>query len=442
MRLPRGWMLLAGLVVVACGTVSPSESESPTTAVSGATETVAPTSVTTAASAPETTTPPMATTIEPGAGPDDSHTWSRVPHNDRVFGGEGPQEMWGVTAGVSGFAAVGVDGPIGDSDAAVWTSPDGIVWTRVPDEGSVLGMGDWPLMRGVAGGASGFVAAGSDETHAAVWTSQDGTAWIRVPHDESVFGAEGPYEMSSVTGLGTDWVAVGIDWSSTLPDAAAWTSRDGLTWSRVPNNEGVFGDGRSWLQMDHVAPGGPGLVAVGFEAFIADSDAAVWTSPDGITWSRVPHNEEVFGGNGWQWTFGVTAGGPGLVAVGAEGAVDSGGAVDSDAAVWTSPDGITWSRVPHDEEVLGGDGDQNMRSVAAGGPGLVAVGFDGPIADPDAAVWTSPDGLTWSRVLHDEAVFGGGGIQRLNDVSAGGPGIVAVGFDNGDAAVWVATTED
>ena len=53
-------------------------------------------------------------------------------------------------------------------------------------------------------------------------------------------------------------------------------------------------------------------------------------------------------------------------------------------------------------------------------------------------MWTSPDGITWSRVPHDEAVFGGEGGQVMNIVTFGGPGLVAVGVN----AVWVAATED
>ena len=55
---------------------------------------------------------------------------------------------------------------------------------------------------------------------------------------------------------------------------------------------------------------------------------------------------------------GVTVGGPGVVAVGREGS-----APDTDAAVWTSPDGITWSRIPDDEAVLGGELPQEMVGV-------------------------------------------------------------------------------
>ena len=248
--------------------------------------------------------------------------------------------------------------------------------------------------------------------------------------------------MLSVTTGGPGLVAVGLDDSGGNPEAAVWTSPDGITWSR---DEAVFAGERGQL-MWSVTLGGPGLVAVGWAAIDdpdlsgGDPDAAVWTSPDGITWSRVPHDEAVFGGIGAQAMTSVTAGGPGLVVVGAD---DSGG--DPDAAVWTSPDGITWSRVPHDEAVFGGERFQTMNSVTAGGPGLVAVGTDESGGDGDAAVWTSPDGVTWSRVPHDEATLGGGGFQTMNSVTAGGPSLVAVGWGefggNPDAAVWTSSDE-
>jgi hypothetical protein len=244
-----------------------------------------------------------------------------------------------------------------------------------------------------------------------------------------------------VTTGGPGLVAVGgLD-----PGAAVWTSVDGFTWSRVPHDESVFGSG----VMNSVTAGGPGLVAVGED----NDDAAVWTSVDGFTWSRVPHDEVVFEGVGNPEIWGglsflsmasVTSGGPGLVAVGG----DIFGAV-----VWTSVDGFTWSRVPHDEAVFGSG---VMSSVTAGGPGLVAVGrsdnefnvdlsaevlrakcdrgFTGAFSCSAAVVWTSSDGITWSRVLGHEADFFGGG---MTSIAAGPSGLVAVGADEAGAAVWV-----
>ncbi len=330
MRLWRVWFLIVTLIVSACSTGGvPSVSDAPSTPP----PIVTPTTPTTTSAPISSLTP---TTPTPTSAPISPLAWSRIPHDEAVLGGVGFQGMWSVTAGGPGLVAVGQDAPGGDRDAAVWTSPDGITWSRVP-------------------------------------------------HDEAALGGEGGQGMWSVTA------------------------------------------------------GGPGLVAVGSNG----QDAAVWTSPDGITWSRVPHEETVLGGEGDQRMSSVTAGGPGLVAVGEDGLGE-----DFDAAVWTSPDGITWSRVPHDEAVLGGESRQRMPSVTAGGPGLVAVGFDAPDndVDKDAAVWMSPDGITWSRVPHDEAVFGGDGVQQMLSVTAGGPGLVAVGNvgfgDELDVAVWVAVLED
>ena len=106
----------------------------------------------------------------------------------------------------------------------------------------------------------------------------------------------------------------------------------------------------------------------------------------------------------------------------------------------TTASSLSWSRVPNDEEVFGGDGSQEMVSVTVGGPGLVAVGNEESSDGQDAAVWTSPDGISWTRVPNDEEVFGGDGDLFMQSVTVGGPGLVAVGNDGFGAAVWVAAT--
>lgn len=244
--------------------------------------------------------------------------------------------------------------------------------------------------------------------------------WARVAHDEAVFGGPRGQTMKSVVEGGPGFVVVGHDVGKRA--AAVWTSPDGQTWSRVPHDEAVFG-GPGQQQMRSVVQGGPGLVAVGAEVGYRQGRqaAAVWTSSDGRTWSRVPHDESVFGGPGQQVMRSVVQGGPGLVAVGHDDREENARGV---AAVWTSPEGRTWSRVPHDKSVFGGPGELGMQAVAKGPRRLVAVGAG---SDRAAAVWTSPDGRTWSRVPHDESVFGGTGIPRMLSVTAGGPGFVAVG---------------
>lgn len=337
-----------------------------------------------------------------------SLTWSRVPHDEVVLGDKVPftSGMRDIAVGGPGLVAVGE----GDDGVTVWTSVDGFTWSRVPDQDAFFG---GVQLASVTAGGPGLVAVGDwRDEDTGVWTSVDGFTWSRVPHDDAVFGRAG---MESVTAGGPGLVAVGSAASGEGLDAAVWTSVDGIVWSRVPHDETVFG-GQHDQQMNSVTVGGPGLVAVGSDGFLAvdrgqlgDYDdftqvAAVWTSVDGITWSRVPSDEAVFGGDGNQWMNEVTSAASGLVAVGG----DWSSAAHS-AAVWTSVDGITWSRVPHDQTVFGGEHDQLMLSVTSTGSGLVAVGQAWQRSGGDdsaASVWTSDDGFTWSWVGYSEAVFG------------------------------------
>jgi len=339
---------------------------------------------------------------------------------------------------------------------------DSLSWWRVPEYQAIFGR--WRVsMVSVAAAGPGLVAAGSG--FSGLWTSLDGITWDRVPYVEAL----GTGEINSVTGGGPGLVAVGsgiwsfdgLTWTRRVEsglshlfsvvaggpgfvavgegpsdeeywdaDAAVWSSVDGTNWTRVPHDELVFG-GAGRQSMSAVTVGGPGLVAVGavekgsseFEEYW---DAAVWTSVDGISWVRVRHDEAVFGGDGSQMMNSVTAGGPGLVAVGSS---------EGDAEVWTSPDGVTWTRIRHDGSTFA---DSHMNSVTTAGPGVVAVGSTGVVRD--AAVWTSLDGINWTRVPHNESTFGGG---YMSGVTAGGPGLVVVGESGGSrAAVWVAQPED
>jgi hypothetical protein len=223
-----------------------------------------------------------------------------------------------------------------------------------------------------------------------------------------------------------------------------WTSPDGFSWSRSILGEAGYGGPASLLY--GVTVGGPGLVAVGYEfSMDGEGGGVIWTSPDGFSWSRLADDEAISDGGS---LFGVVAGGPGLVAVGGDW---QGG--DVVPAVWTSSDGLVWSRVPHDESVFGSGG--MMWSVTAGGPGLVAIGGAPPYVAASAAVWISPDGFTWSQsqvpALSSD-VSGSGGGSAMMAAAAGGPGLVGVGWEGragwglvpvGDygsevnAAVWV-----
>lgn len=196
---------------------------------------------------------------------------------------------------------------------------------------------------------------------------------------------------------------------------------EGVDWTRVGHDPQVFsGEGASACELSAVVAAGPGLVAVGKE----HQTAAVWTSPDGQVWSRVPHDEAVFA-DGWMWMNDVVETGDGLVAVGRDEGRTRG-------AAWTSRDGEQWTRVAHEGSGLDDEVSSHLHAVSAGGPGLVAVGA---ILTSELAVWTSTDASSWVRVDPPE---GAGSGQLLNDVIAAGPGFVAVGSDQmlGAGLVW------
>ena len=183
-----------------------------------------------------------------------------------------------------------------------------------------------------------------------------------------------------------------------------------------------------------VVPGGDGLIAIGFDGGFG---SLLWTSPDGRAWTDVtPDGFQSVGiasvvehdgrlvGVGRGDTINVDANraaaflsDDGLTWHEAEGAAGMegqlidvvftdlglfavGGVPGADAAgIWRSTDGSTWERT-------GGDFEHAfMWAIAEGGPGLVAVGWRRN-PDPDLAVWTSADGVSWTLSPDPEGVEG------------------------------------
>ncbi|MEE9473177.1 MAG: hypothetical protein V3V82_04265, partial [Acidimicrobiia bacterium] len=123
-------------------------------------------------------------------------------------------------------------------------------------------------MLSVAFGDAGLVAVGLDRDNGAVWTSPDGLTWQLVPDPDGVFTGLTVSDLA-VGGLG--YVAVGPHWATAEPThGAVWTSPDGLSWTIAAELEA--------LHILAISPGGPG-----FEGFVAVADttdgAAVWVTP-------------------------------------------------------------------------------------------------------------------------------------------------------------------
>ena len=219
---------------------------------------------------------------------------------------------------------------------------------------------------------------------------QPGDSWFAVP---SVPYA-GAHVMAATAG-GPGWVVVG----SACPlgsDAceglvpAAWTSPDGLTWTRAPRVAAVdFGE------MSSVAWNGSVLYAAGTTGSL--TSGTVWRSADGLVWEIV--------GSGSLFDLGqcfegcpalgaVAAGTPGVV-VGGVRLVVSGEHIEVVPALWFSPDGNSWDVVEGSWLGPKAAGAVPFSDIVAAGPGFVATG---QVCDPRcrATTWTSPDGLDWT----------------------------------------------
>jgi len=273
-------------------------------------------------------------------------------------------------------------------------------------------------MSGVASGPAGLVAVGwiFEGFHGATWHSTDGPTWAlgqAMPENT---------ELAAVAANAHLYVAVGLNGKT----ATAWASTDGSTWTQATESEAFAAEP---LRLTSVTAWSGGFAAAGYEGYeFGTARAAFWISPDGLTWRRAPDSPELADSRAWS----ITGGGPGLVAVGTPGPSDRPGP----AAVWTSSDGLTWRRAPSDPVFTGA----RMRTVtSAPRIGLVAAGED--LAGDTGAVWVSADGQTWKRAPSGPDL-GRAGIQvRMYAAIGGGPGVVVAGTADegvqyGEAVIW------
>ena len=105
------------------------------------------------------------------------------------------------------------------------------------------------------------------------------------------------------------------------------------------------------------------------------------------------------------------------------------------AAVWTSADGRTWTRVPHTHGARGrrvhrhdGGPDHGRHAGRDGRPGRARGGrlrLPERLRGLRPAAWTSPDGVSWQRAVAMPTVPG-----VLKAVASSGAGYVAVGAES------------
>jgi hypothetical protein len=210
----------------------------------------------------------------------DGLVWSRVDLG-KAFGGAAVGD---VSAGPKGYMAVSLSTDDAASAAAVWLSSDGQNWhsaSLLPAtfqdaylaRGTVLS--DGFLLAGRIGSVAGWGAGSFPWTTPAVWWSADGAAWSRVALAAAKAASQAEAAVTTIA-EGKLVAHVG-SWDCTCPpdgDGQAWTSSDGRTWkaagSQFPSPAVVLSDGRQALQ----------VVA-------SDAGLTVAVSSDGFKWARV-----------------------------------------------------------------------------------------------------------------------------------------------------------
>jgi serine/threonine protein kinase len=363
-----------------------------------------------------------------GSAPVTSFTRARV--NPGIFGGPGDQEMQAVAT--DGSTLVGVGYGLATAKGVqeeAWRFADG-QWR--PELQAPLTFG--PATMNAAISVPGGVIAVGNQLLAGRW--QFGVAWRLVGGQAKLLCLDGRCALrappttevaygvarSPTKGL----VAVGRDTRFGHFVATAWWSRDGRSWQEVLRSL-VAIRGKDQVMKSVVATPS-GFVAVGRFGL----DAAVWTSPDGTHWTRV--ESSAFGGRRAQEMDAVARGRSGLVAVGTDRSTG-----ETQGAAWVSRDGTSWARIR--EAALVDRPGTALTGIAAVPGGFVAGGFRGAAsAEKDAAAWSTKDGRRWRRL--SSAGFGGPGAQEIDTLTYSPRfGVVAVGDTTSvsgdlDAAVW------
>ncbi|MEV4628486.1 hypothetical protein AB0J90_19675 [Micromonospora sp. NPDC049523] len=218
--------------------------------------------------------------------------------------------------------------------------------------------------------------------------------------------------------------AVGGPDGATRP--AVWTSTDALTWSTVRLAPSSYYGERAIL---YAAGCRDGRIAV-----IGAKAGGAHGNPRVRTWRQLPDGSlvevsaefELYGGPR-AVNVSRVAGGPGgwLIAGGRE----------SGAAVWRSPDAADFRIVENAPGLASDAGVRTSATDALAVPDGWLVGGSGRAEgrpDHDPLLWTSPDGLAWTRTAlpatgEDEAV------QRLARV---GDSVLALGLRGGTFGAW------
>ena len=183
------------------------------------------------------------------------------------------------------------------------------------------------------------------------------------------------------------------------PHAAVWTSTDGISWSRTFRyktggsviNEVVPLDGRRASRLVGIGTALKPQKGEGCGFIPNPEPIGIWTSPDGLAWKREAQSS-VFNGA----TINAAASNRGtILAIGDTGYLDP--------QIWITTDGLTWQRETLPQALFR---DAHLTDIAAVPGGWILgsytlhhqdLGCVGPDNPDHAAAWYSADGRHWQK---------------------------------------------
>jgi hypothetical protein len=249
---------------------------------------------------PSTVVFPLTTTNEVWNSTDGTH-WTQVKPNTFEGGSPKPTTEWegrhmaGWVVFNNKLWIIGGDSNQCHYQRDAWNSSDGVNWTEVTESlpwgnrvlfytlvfnNKIWVMGGQTL---ALANCSGYPQQETFDND--IWNSSDGANWTQVEPAGSIWNPRGVIGGAAVF-KGRMWVIGGGtygDPQSIYNDV--WSSADGINWTRVmahaPWQPRIYHsvtvyDGRMWVIAGHASNGNGNL-------------ADVWSSADGVNWSQVPY---------------------------------------------------------------------------------------------------------------------------------------------------------
>lgn len=345
----------------------------------------------------------------------DGSRWTLVPA-DRLAEFRPQDRVTDLARTESGFVAVGSTVVVGGlSGPLAWISPDGVSWTRL--ESRDLGPVD--RVRGIAS-----VAARGDTVVAlADHPSGDSAVVLRSTDGGRTWTGAGTVvpdvrpRTGSLAATSDGFVLVPLWQRADAGDVPVHCSKDGARWSRCGSIGGLPRDSTGVSEIASSSAGLTAIVETGFARY------RVHTSEDGRSW-RARAELSVPGA-----MRAVAVSDAGTLVVGGD---RSSSDVDNRLMLMAGPRDGKLEAV----DLNGIDGlvrpARETARIAAGEGRYVAVGT----AAGDAGIWTSTDGRRW-EAAGSASVLGGPRRQELRDVARGGRGWIAVGNTMRDSVTVV-----